>query len=88
MTTKNIFEEVKQENSTDDKVVEELTSEELAELMSAYKKELARIYKLSSAKKSSIASQNLSNSQNLLKKCDQELRSDIDNLKKKFGIHY
>lgn len=88
MSTKNIFDEAMKENLQTETAQEELTDEELAQLMSNYKKELSRIYKLSSAKKASILSQKSHNVQNLLKKCDQEMRIDIDSLKKKFGIHY
>ena len=88
MSTENIFEEVEKENNKNSDYMDELSPEELADLMSRYKKELARIYKLSSAKKASISSQKLHNAQYLLNKCDMEMRSDINSLKKKFGIHY
>ena len=70
---------------TEDK---ELTEEELQEFMASYKKELAHIYKMASAKKAFMARQQLPNLKEALKECDREMRKDIDDLKHKYGIHY
>ena len=67
---------------------QELSPEELAEFMASYKKELARIYKMSSAKKSFMARQKLPNLKMALEECDRDMRKDIDELKHKYGIHY
>ena len=66
----------------------ELTEEELQEFMASYKKELAHIYKMASAKKAFMARQQLPNLKEELKECDQEMREDIEELKHKYGIHY
>lgn len=67
---------------------EELSPEELAEFMASYKKELARIYKMASAKKAFMAGQKLPNLKMALEECDRDMRKDIDELKHKYGIHY
>lgn len=67
---------------------EELTAEELAELMSAYKKELAHLYKVSSAKRALLARRGGPGLPQMLKQCDEDMRADIDDLKRKYGIHY
>ena len=67
---------------------QELSPEELAEFMASYKKELARIYKMSSAKKSFMVRQKLPNLKMALEECDRDMRKDIDELKHKYGIHY
>lgn len=68
---------------------EELTEEELKEFMASYKKELAHLYKMNSAKKQYIARQTASGSlTRLLEQCDRELREDIEALKRKYGIRY
>ena len=64
---------------------QELSPEELAEFMASYKKELAHIYKMSSAKKSFLVRQKLKMA---LEECDRDMRKDIDELKHKYGIHY
>lgn len=57
--------------------------------MASYKKELARLYKMNSAKKQYIARQKAPGSlKGLLEQCDKELREDIEGLKRKYGIHY
>ena len=66
----------------------ELTEEELQEFMAAYKKELAHIYRMCSAKKSSMIRHHLPNLKSALAECDKEMRADIDDLKRKYGIHY
>ena len=66
----------------------EMTEEELQEFMASYKKELAHIYKMASAKKAFMARQQLPNLKEALKECDQEMREDIEELKHKYGIHY
>lgn len=66
----------------------ELTEEELQEFMASYKKELAHIYKMASAKKASMARQKIPNLKTALEECDRDMRNDIDELKKKYGIHY
>ena len=70
---------------TEDK---ELTEEELKEFMASYKKELAHIYKMASAKKAFMARQQLPNLKEALEECDREMREDIEELKHKYGIHY
>ena len=67
---------------------EELTPEELAELMGAYKKELAHLYKVSSAKRALLARRGGPDLSAMLRRCDEEMRADIDELKRKYGIHY
>lgn len=67
---------------------EELTPEELAELMGAYKKELAHLYKVSSAKRALLARRGGPGLSAMLRQCDEEMRADIDGLKRKYGIHY
>ena len=67
---------------------QELSPEELAEFMASYKKELAHIYKMSSAKKSFLVRQKLPNLKMALEECDRDMRKDIDELKHKYGIHY
>ena len=54
----------------------------------SYKKELARIYKMSSAKKAFMVRQKLPNLKMALEECDRDMRKDIDELKHKYGIHY
>ena len=66
----------------------ELTEEDLQEFMAAYKKELAHIYNMASAKKAFMAKQKLPNLKMALEKCDQDMRKDIEDLKHKYGIHY
>ena len=58
-------------DKTDEK---ELTEEELQEFMASYKKELAHIYKTSSAKKAFMARQHLPNLKEALEECDREMR--------------
>ena len=70
---------------TEDK---ELTEEELKEFMASYKKELAHIYKMASAKKAFMARQQLPNLKEALEECDREMRKDIEELKHKYGIHH
>ena len=62
---------------------QELSPEELAEFMASYKKELAHIYKMSSAKKSFLVRQKLPNLKMALEECDRDMRKDIDELKHK-----
>ena len=76
------------ENYTVPAEEQELTEEELQEFMASYKKELARIYKMASAKKAFMARQKLPNLKMALEECDQDMRKDIDELKHKYGIHY
>lgn len=66
----------------------ELTEEELQEFMASYKKELAHIYKMASAKKAFMVRQKISNLKTALEECDRDMRNDIDELKRKYGIHY
>ncbi len=70
----------------DTRTDEELSAEALADLMGEYKRELAKIYRLSSAKRAILASRG--ESKELLAKCDAEMREDISELKRKYGIHY
>lgn len=65
-----------------------LSEEELQEFMASYKKELARIYKMASAKKAFMVRQKLPNLKAALEECDKDMRQDIEDLKHKYGIHY
>lgn len=65
---------------------EELTEEELAELMKEYKKELAHVYKVSAAKRALLLRRGMS--EDVLRRCDQDMRNDIRELQRKYGIHY
>lgn len=67
---------------------ENLTDEEMQDLMASYKKELAHVYKMASAKKAALVRRNLPYIKAELEKCDQEMREDIEALKHKYGIHY
>lgn len=67
---------------------EELTPEELAELMGAYKKELAHLYKVSSARRALLVRRKGPGLSEQIRKCDEEMRADIEELKRKYGIHY
>lgn len=66
----------------------ELSEEELQAFMASYKKELARIYKMASAKKAFMVRQKLPNLKVALEECDKDMRQDIEDLKHKYGIHY
>lgn len=76
------------EKMTDVLEDKELTEEELQEFMASYKKELAHIYKMASAKKAFMARQKIPNLKSALEECDRDMRQDIEDLKKKYGIHY
>ena len=76
------------ENYTVPTEEQELTEEELQAFMASYKKELARIYKMTSAKKAFMTRQKLPNLKIALEECDQDMRKDIEALKHKYGIHY
>lgn len=65
---------------------EELTEEELAELMKEYKKELAHVYKVSAAKRALFLRRGMG--ADVLRQCDEDMRSDIKELQRKYGIHY
>lgn len=67
---------------------ENLTDEEMQDLMASYKKELAHAYKMASAKKAALVRRNLPYIKAELEKCGQEMREDIEALKHKYGIHY
>lgn len=67
---------------------EELSPEELAELMRAYKKELAHIYRTAAAKRALFSARGGADAERMLAKSGEEMRADIDALKKKYGIHY
>ncbi len=56
--------------------------------MAGYKKELARIYKLASAKKKLMAERKMPNLKTAIDRCNEEMREDINALKSKYGIHY
>ena len=75
-------------NQTDRWDVENFSKQDLEELMVSYKKELARIYKLASAKKKLIAERKMPNLKSAIDRCNEEMREDIDALKSKYGIHY
>lgn len=76
------------EKMTDVPEDKDLTEEELQEFMASYKKELAHIYKMASAKKAFMARQKIPNLKSALEECDRDMRQDIEDLKKKYGIHY
>lgn len=71
-----------------DKEDKELSPEELQNLMHEYKVELARLYRLSSAKKEAIRKNGAPLLEEMLSQCDKDLQKDIAALKEKFGIHY
>ena len=75
-------------NQTDRWEVEDFSEQDLEELMASYKKELARIYKLASAKKKLMAERKMPNLKSALDRCNEEMREDINALKSKYGIHY
>lgn len=75
-------------NQTDRWDVEDFSEQDLEELMASYKKELARIYKLASAKKKLMAERKMPNLKSAMDKCNEEMREDINALKSKYGIHY
>lgn len=75
-------------NQTDRWDVENFSKQDLEELMVSYKKELARIYKLASAKKKLIAERKMPNLKSAIDRCNEEMREDINALKSKYGIHY
>ena len=75
-------------NQTDRWDVENFSKQDLEELMVGYKKELARIYKLASAKKKLIAERKMPNLKTAIDRCNEEMREDINALKSKYGIHY
>lgn len=56
--------------------------------MASYKRELAHIYKMASAKKAFMARQHLPHLKEALEACDRDMRADIEELKQKYGIHY
>ncbi len=72
----------------EEKETVELTEEELQEFMASYKKELAHIYRMNSAKKAFMTRQKLPNLKMALEECDRDMRRDIEELKHKYGIHY
>ena len=67
---------------------EEKTVDESEEILTLYKEELARIYKNTTAKKAQMTRRKMPNLAQLLAQCDREMREDIEELKKKYGIHY
>lgn len=75
-------------NQTDRWEVEDFSEQDLEELMASYKKELARIYKLASAKKKLMAERKMPNLKSAIDRCNEEMREDINALKSKYGIHY
>ncbi len=75
-------------NQTDRWEVEDFSEQDLEELMAGYKKELARIYKLASAKKKLMAERKMPNLKTAIDRCNEEMREDINALKSKYGIHY
>lgn len=75
-------------NQTDRWDVEDFSEQDLEELMVSYKKELARIYKLASAKKKLMAERKMPNLKSAIDRCNEEMREDINALKSKYGIHY
>ncbi len=66
----------------------ELSEDELNELMGAYKKELAHIYKMASAKKALMVRKGMPCLESVLAECDRDMRTDIERLKDRYGIHY
>lgn len=80
--------ETAMDQDRENKEMEELSEEELQEFMASYKKELAHIYKMASAKKAFLARSHMPNLKAALTQCDQDMRKDIEELKHKYGIHY
>ncbi len=65
---------------------EELSEEALAALLAEYKKELAHLYRVSSAKRALLVSRKAPAM--TVAACDADMRRDIADLKRKYGIHY
>ena len=65
---------------------EELTEEALAELLASYKKELAHLYRVASAKRALLVARKAP--AQVVAECDADMRRDIAALKQKYGIHY
>lgn len=68
--------------------MEELSEEALAELMGEYKKELAHVYKMAAAKRALLIRRKAPGLPEMLRQCDADMREDIKELKRKYGIHY
>lgn len=62
---------------------EELSPEELAELMRAYKKELAALYRASALRRTRLAGDG-----EALRADEETMRADIEALKQKYGVRY
>ena len=78
--------ELKNVSSVND--AENFSEEIPEELMSAYKQELAHIYKMASAKRALLTKRKVPNLKMALDECSRDMRGDIEELKKKYGIHY
>ncbi len=65
---------------------EELTAEALAEVLAAYKRELAHLYRVASAKRALLVARKAPAM--TVAECDADMRRDIVALKQKYGIHY
>ncbi len=65
---------------------EELTAEALAEVLAAYKRELAHLYRAASAKRALLVARKAPAM--TVAECDADMRRDIAALKQKYGIHY
>ncbi len=65
---------------------EQLTAEALAEVLAAYKRELAHLYRVASAKRALLVARKAPAM--TVAECDADMRRDIAALKQKYGIHY
>ncbi len=65
---------------------EELTAEALAEVLAVYKRELAHLYRVASAKRALLVARKAPAM--TVAECDADMRRDIAALKQKYGIHY
>lgn len=54
--------------------------------MASYKRELAHIYKMASAKKAFMARQRLPHLKEALEACDRDMRADIEELKQNMAF--
>lgn len=56
--------------------------------MSAYKRELAHVYRMASAKRMLFIKRKGTHKKMVLNECSRDMRGDIGELKKKYGIYY
>lgn len=58
------------------------------DIMHQYKVELSAIYQKAALKKASIHLKHLSSEELMIRRCNEDMRQDISDLKVKYGIHY